>query len=1064
MERIAQHTKQPEVLRELFAALGNDPFIIAECLARATLSQRLISDLYAHDQRFHGQLRQRAQAELAAHGNVEELKKTLSAAASRRDAGVANGAYSEVEWIKANDGDASANHAHAGKAPASQAPDDQSNALRLNESEWNERVEQLAAALDSESGNLPVGKLSKLQETNAAYYATAITSKSKDKLKVATIAWHKQPFDTWRGKTESQAPRTMAAQSDGYSLPDIPNVSDCNDAWAATSTTGAPSGRTFASSVWTGTEMIVWGGVNFNTHTYFNTGGRYNPTTDAWTATSTPGAPSGRYYHSAVWTGSLMVIWGGNDISGAYLNSGGKYSPTTNTWATTSSTNAPTGRFRHAAIWSGTEMIVWGGWNQISHINFGDGGKYNPSTDIWTATSNTSAPAARFAHTAVWTGSQMIVWGGLVDNTFNFSELNSGGKYDPSTDTWVATTLTNAPHTRSSHTAVWTDTPVSQMIVWDGSSTAGFFNTGGRYDPGTDTWTATTTSGAPTGRDRHYAVWTGSQMIVWGGFSGTVTLTTGGKYCAVPASPTPTATATATATFTPTATATFTPTATATATFTPTATATATFTPTPTATATATATFTPTPTPTPTATSTPNATATCAPTPPGMLSWWPGDGSANDIVGGNNGVLQNGATFATGEVGQAFSLDGVDDNVLIPDAPSLNYTDFTYDAWIAPDPDSPTGDNYIICKGAVGYYEPLIAIAGGAGAHFWEVFLDDVILYGPSVTYNFEHVAVTREGTTAKLYVDGDLIDTQTVTTANSASGYDLEFGNIPGFNLAFFKGRIDEVEIFNRALSQSEIQSIYNAGSAGKCQPSPTPTATATATFTPTPTATATFTPTPTATATFTPTATATATATATFTPTPTATATFTPTPTSTPTPTPTPTPAPPSITTQPADTTVNVGETATFKVRAIGTPPLHYQWRKNGVDIPGATSFSYTTPATVAGDNESVFSVVVSNRAGSVTSNGAALTVRVPPSITTQPADQRVRAGQKAHFSVTATGTPPLHYQWTKNAVNIPGATGASYTTPPTTAGDNGALFAVTVTNLAGSVTSNNATLKVR
>ena len=148
-----------------------------------------------------------------------------------------------------------------------------------------------------------------------------------------------------------------------------------------------------------------------------------------------------------------------------------------------------------------------------------------------------------------------------------------------------------------------------------------------------------------------------------------------------------------------------------------------------------------------------------------------------------------------------------------------------------------------------------------------------------------------------------------------------------------------------------------------------------------------------------------------------------------------------PPSITTQPADTTVNVGETARFRVIVTGTAPLNYQWRKNGANITGATKSSYTTPATVAADNGSLFSVVVSNSAGSVTSNNATLTVRTPPTITTQPADRTVSAGQRARFSVAATGTPPLHYQWTKNGVNISGATRASYTTPPTTAGDNGA-----------------------
>jgi hypothetical protein len=141
-----------------------------------------------------------------------------------------------------------------------------------------------------------------------------------------------------------------------------------------------------------------------------------------------------------------------------------------------------------------------------------------------------------------------------------------------------------------------------------------------------------------------------------------------------------------------------------------------------------------------------------------------------------------------------------------------------------------------------------------------------------------------------------------------------------------------------------------------------------------------------------------------------------------------------------------------------------LHYQWRKSGVNILEATNSSYTTPATVAADNGSVFSVIVSNNGGSVTSHNATLTVRTPPTITTQPANKTVRAGQTAKFSVTAAGTTPLHYQWMKNGVNIIGATGSSYTTPPTTAADNGALFAVIVSNAAGSVTSNNAILTVR
>jgi hypothetical protein len=172
------------------------------------------------------------------------------------------------------------------------------------------------------------------------------------------------------------------------------------------------------------------------------------------------------------------------------------------------------------------------------------------------------------------------------------------------------------------------------------------------------------------------------------------------------------------------------------------------------------------------------------------------------------------------------------------------------------------------------------------------------------------------------------------------------------------------------------------------------------------------------------------------------------------------------PTITTQPASQTVTAGQTATFMVAATGTAPLGYQWKKNGASISGATSSSYTTPTTTSSDNGAQFTVVVSNSAGNATSNAATLTVNtatVAPSITTQPASQTVTAGQTATFTVAATGTAPLSYQWKKSGVTISGATSSSYTTPATTSSDNGAQFTVVVSNSAGNATSNAATLTV-
>ncbi|PYU20294.1 MAG: hypothetical protein DMG30_21565 [Acidobacteria bacterium] len=169
------------------------------------------------------------------------------------------------------------------------------------------------------------------------------------------------------------------------------------------------------------------------------------------------------------------------------------------------------------------------------------------------------------------------------------------------------------------------------------------------------------------------------------------------------------------------------------------------------------------------------------------------------------------------------------------------------------------------------------------------------------------------------------------------------------------------------------------------------------------------------------------------------------------------------PAITAQPASQTITAGQTATFSVTATGTAPLSYQWQKNGAAISGATSSTYTTPATTASDNGAQFTVVVSNSAGSATSNAAILTVNSPPAVTTQPVNQTVAAGQAASFSVTATGTAPLSYQWKKNGTNISGATVSSYATPPTIASDSGAQFTVVISNVASTTTSRSATLTV-
>src|SRR5207248_2515823 len=138
-------------------------------------------------------------------------------------------------------------------------------------------------------------------------------------------------------------------------------------------------------------------------------------------------------------------------------------------------------------------------------------------------------------------------------------------------------------------------------------------------------------------------------------------------------------------------------------------------------------------------------------------------------------------------------------------------------------------------------------------------------------------------------------------------------------------------------------------------------------------------------------------------------------------------------------------------------------YQWQKNGANIAGATSASYVTPATTSSDNGATFDVVVSNSAGTVTSNAATLTVNaaaVGPTITTQPVSQTVTAGQTATFTVVAAGTAPLSYQWQKNGANISETGTAHDGTPVTTRSDKRATAGEEVSNRVGTVTRNKAT----
>jgi Kelch motif len=271
--------------------------------------------------------------------------------------------------------------------------------------------------------------------------------------------------------------------------------------------TGVPSPRSLHTAVWTGSAMIVWGGLVSGTPSVTQTGGLFDPMSGVWSATTTTAAPPPRHSHCAVWTGSKMIVWGGYGAT-SYETTGGVYDPAADAWTAMSTTGAPSGRTGLACVWTGSALLVWGGSAGATPTN--TGGSYDPVADAWTALPTTGAPSPRFDHSAVWTGAQMIVWGGN-----DFSNWHAdGASYDPAAGTWTATPTTGAPVPRQGHLGLWAG---SQMIVWGGFDGGNYRDDGGLLDPKAGTWTAMSTTGAPEGRTEHTGVWTGTQMIVWGG-------------------------------------------------------------------------------------------------------------------------------------------------------------------------------------------------------------------------------------------------------------------------------------------------------------------------------------------------------------------------------------------------------------------------------------------------------------------------------------------------------------------------------------------------------------------
>jgi hypothetical protein len=317
----------------------------------------------------------------------------------------------------------------------------------------------------------------------------------------------------------------------------------------------------------------------------------------------------------------------------------------------------------------------------------------------------------------------------------------------------------------------------------------------------------------------------------------------------------------------------------------------------------------------------------CTPPPPGLIGWWRGEGDCLDQAGGNNGVLQNGATFASGEIGHAFAFDGANAYVKIPRAPILDVgNQVTIDLWMKADPSSPIGSRIAGLVGS-GFFGMEISTAPAGvflfistdnGAHF-PTTADTSGQGAIFPAGEWHHVAGTYDGTNMQFYLDGQPYGNPRLVSGAISPMLSSSFvtlGSEDGrtscpscIGTRHFSGLIDEVDIFNRALSASEIAAIYAAGASGKCL-----------------------------------------------------------------------TPSAPYIYAQPANQVATVGGSVTFSVAVGGTPPLSYQWSFGGSALDGATNASLTltnVQFSQAGD----YSVVITNVAGTASSSNATLSVNFPP-----------------------------------------------------------------------------------
>ncbi len=307
----------------------------------------------------------------------------------------------------------------------------------------------------------------------------------------------------------------------------------------------APEGAMKVASVWTGTEMITFGGFKNEANQALQNAAAYDPQTRTWRDLEAPSALTARYDAQMLWTGSEVLIWGGfrsHDGQQEWLYDGALYNPTSKQWTLLGAPTwwAPKALTwdqdpRQTLVWTGEQALIYGGIDQASQRALG--AIFDPKTRSWTRlnTEAQEAPLRVGGHSAVWTGQTMIVWGGYKGSSDSSRELTAeGASYDLASNTWTPMVSQGAPSPRAGHQAVWTG---QKLLVLSGggvSSRPEITGTGGLYDPKTQVWQSFQSEIVPE-RVGHKAVWNGEELLVLGGRSNRLKTFFGEMYALDPA-------------------------------------------------------------------------------------------------------------------------------------------------------------------------------------------------------------------------------------------------------------------------------------------------------------------------------------------------------------------------------------------------------------------------------------------------------------------------------------------------------------------------------------------------